>query len=31
MNKIDRVIVLGDSYTFGHGCIDREYYYDEDL
>jgi len=28
---IDRVIVLGDSYTFGHGCLDRIYYYDEDL
>jgi hypothetical protein len=31
MSSIDRVIVLGDSYTFGHGCSDRVYYYDEDL
>jgi hypothetical protein len=31
MSTIDRVIVLGDSYTFGHGCSDRVYYYDEDL
>lgn len=31
MSAIDRVIVLGDSYTFGHGCSDRVYYYDEDL
>ena len=31
MSAIDRVIVLGDSYTFGHGCVDRVYYYDEDL
>lgn len=31
MSAIDRVIVLGDSYTFGHGCLDRIYYYDEDL
>ena len=31
MSIIDRVIVLGDSYTFGHGCSDRVYYYDEDL
>jgi hypothetical protein len=31
MNAIDRVIVLGDSFTFGHGCVDRIYYYDEDL
>jgi hypothetical protein len=31
MSAIDRVIVLGDSFTFGHGCVDRIYYYDEDL
>jgi hypothetical protein len=31
MSTLDRVIVLGDSYTFGHGCSDRIYYYDEDL
>ena len=31
MSAIDRVIVLGDSFTFGHGCSDRVYYYDEDL
>jgi hypothetical protein len=30
MSTINRVIVLGDSYTFGHGCSDREFYYDED-
>ena len=24
-----KVIVLGDSYTFGHGCSDREFQYDE--
>lgn len=24
-----KVIVLGDSYTFGHGCSDREFHYDE--
>ena len=29
MNK--RIIILGDSFTFGHGCLDRIYYYDEDL
>lgn len=26
---IKRVIILGDSYTYGHGCSDRVYYYDE--
>ena len=26
-----RIIILGDSFTFGHGCLDRVYYYDEDL
>jgi hypothetical protein len=31
MSILNRVIVLGDSYTFGHGCSDRVYYYDEDL
>jgi len=31
MQMLDRVIVLGDSYTFGHGCLDRIFYYDEDL
>ena len=29
MNTINRVIVLGDSYTFGHGCSDREFQYDK--
>jgi len=24
-----RIIILGDSFTFGHGCSDREYYYDK--
>lgn len=28
---IKRIIVLGDSYTFGHGCSDRVYYYDHKL
>jgi hypothetical protein len=27
----NKVIVLGDSFTFGHGCEDREFYYDIDL
>lgn len=31
MSILNRVIVLGDSFTFGHGCSDRIYYYDEDL
>ena len=31
MSTLNRVIVLGDSFTFGHGCSDRVYYYDEDL
>lgn len=31
MSTIHRVIILGDSFTFGHGCSDRIYYYDEDL
>ena len=31
MSPINRVIILGDSFTFGHGCSDRIYYYDEDL
>jgi hypothetical protein len=31
MSVINRVIVLGDSFTFGHGCSDRVYYYDENL
>ena len=25
---IERIIILGDSYTFGHGCSDRTHYYD---
>lgn len=24
----NKVIIVGDSYTFGQGCLDREYYYD---
>jgi hypothetical protein len=24
-----RILVLGDSITFGHGCSDRQYYWDE--
>jgi hypothetical protein len=24
-----RIVIVGDSYTFGHGCSDREYYYDQ--
>ena len=31
MSTIPRVIILGDSFTFGHGCSDRIYYYNEDL
>jgi hypothetical protein len=31
MSILNRVIVLGDSFTFGHGCLDRVYYYDENL
>jgi len=26
-----KVITLGDSFTFGHGCSDREFHYDHDL
>lgn len=26
-----KVIVVGDSFTFGHGCPDREFYYDHKL
>ena len=29
MSTIGRIVILGDSYTFGHGCSDREYYYDQ--
>jgi hypothetical protein len=25
---VERIILLGDSYTFGHGCSDRIHYYD---
>jgi len=25
------VIVIGDSFAFGHGCKDRTYFYDPDL
>lgn len=28
---IKRILILGDSYTFGHGCSDRIYYYDHNL
>lgn len=24
-----RIIILGDSFTYGHGCSDREYFFDE--
>jgi hypothetical protein len=26
---IERIILLGDSYTFGHGCSDKNWYYDD--
>lgn len=26
---IKRILIVGDSYTFGHGCKDRVYYFDE--
>ena len=26
----NKIIILGDSYTFGQGCADRERYYDQD-
>lgn len=29
--KKNKILVLGDSFTYGHGCSDRIYYYDEDL
>ena len=28
---VKRIVIVGDSYTFGHGCSDREYYYDQNL
>jgi hypothetical protein len=27
---IERIILIGDSFTFGHGCSDKVFYYDED-
>lgn len=30
MSQLRKIITLGDSFTFGHGCSDREYYYDHD-
>lgn len=27
---IERIIILGDSYTFGHGCSDKNGYYDHE-
>lgn len=29
INMKNKVIIVGDSYTFGHGCSDRVHYYDE--
>jgi hypothetical protein len=31
MERKTKVIVLGDSFTFGQGCSDRNYYYDHKL
>jgi len=27
---IKRIVILGDSYSFGHGCADRIYHYDQE-
>lgn len=29
MTLMRKIIILGDSFTFGHGCSDREFHYDE--
>ena len=29
MKSLRKIITLGDSFTFGHGCSDRELYYDD--
>jgi hypothetical protein len=31
MDSKRKVIILGDSFTFGQGCSDRDYYYDHEL
>ena len=31
MDRKTKVIIVGDSFTFGHGCSDREYYYVHEL
>jgi hypothetical protein len=31
MDRKRKVIILGDSFTFGHGCTDRMFYYDHKL
>jgi hypothetical protein len=31
MDRKTKVIIVGDSFTFGHGCSDREFYYDHKL
>lgn len=28
---IDKVVVFGDSFNYGHGCKDRNFYYDEKM
>ncbi len=31
MDRKTKVIIVGDSFTFGHGCSDRVFYYDHKL
>jgi hypothetical protein len=31
MDRKTKVIIVGDSFTFGHGCADRVFYYDHKL
>lgn len=31
MDRKTKVIIVGDSFTFGHGCSDRMFYYDHEL